>query len=207
MDAQNALKLRDMAAAVAEAVTNKAKHSAEAGQDSTSAIARVRDLATEAAKIGAPVDWTRKLLSSTLTLVKVNENTIKPYASALSGYMEVLADGGSIKTGHGPKGTSAMTAPKAREYFARKYETAEEKAEREAAEERAGIVGEIVDRLKAVKDAAFLRQVLETLPEVEEAPALTAEQQRLRDAEREVRELLESAEAVPVQPVQVAAAA
>jgi hypothetical protein len=93
---------------------------------------------------------------------KMTPGSVKPYATAFTGYRVALSEGTEIETGHGEDGTKPMAAPAAREFNLSPTERAA-RAKLTAARK------ELSKRITACNDLSLLAELTELLPEVVKA--------------------------------------
>lgn len=179
------------------ALQHKGEKTGEAGQEGQKALVELRSLAKDAAKDGLNVDKVSDFVAAMMKKVGIKSGTIRPYKSALAGYMLATVDGKDIEAWKkDARGKAQPLSPAgAREYITQARETEAQRAEREAREELAAIRAAIMQRVNAIKDKDTLSELLESLPEAPaedavETQATRAERERA-EAEAEAQRLLE----------------
>lgn len=150
--------------AVVAAATDKKAQSSKAGEASKSVTAALRDYATVSAELNVPVQRAQDALKVAFTAANMKPGTVKPYARALGGFRQAIAEGANIAdTGEG----KPMTVPQAEVYLL-------PAADREAAKLIADLRKEIAKRVHAIKNVAELTEFRDLLPEVKGEVKTTA---------------------------------
>jgi hypothetical protein len=154
--------LETAVAAFVATVTGKNAATLENSKAGKSAIAALRTVAELTHDGGMDISAAKAYITANLKAVKMKDGSIKPYATAFTGYRVALSEGHPIATGYGDKGTEPLSAPNAREF---NYSQAERETRKALADARK----ELSTRIAACKDLSLLREVTELLPEVVKA--------------------------------------